>query len=248
MMRKWIQNRYALRRVIVFFAGLWILAFGVVCTVKADLGVAPWDTLHIGLALVTSLTIGFWMTALGVLIVGITCLLTRDLPRWGTVCNMLFVGVFVDLIMFLGLVPDVREIWSRWLLFFFGLLLIAVGVGLYIAPRSGAGPRDGLTLEISRRTGWSIGRVRTIMEMTVLSAGWLLGGPIHIGTLFFCAFTGPLMQVSIQFFDRVLGNFLKRGDEVEDLDQRSIRTHDHDGSGRPIRKGTGTAEERGRTA
>ncbi|WP_124727956.1 YczE/YyaS/YitT family protein [Staphylospora marina] len=236
------------KQAVFFFAGLWILSWGIVCTVKADLGVAPWDTLHIGLSMVLGLTIGFWMTVVGILIVGLTCLLTREWPRWGTLGNMLFVGPFVDAIMWMELVPDPESLVGRWGLFFIGLLLIAAGVGMYIAPKVGAGPRDGLTLELSRLSGWSIGRVRTIMEMTVLCAGWLLGGPIHIGTLFFCVFTGPLMQASIRLFDRVWGNWLKRGDRLENIDKGTVRPDDHDGSGFPLREGTDSSEERGRTA
>ncbi|PRZ17254.1 hypothetical protein CLV36_101356 [Laceyella sediminis] len=214
-----------------FFSGLWTISFGTVFAIKSDLGVAPWDVLHIGLARVSSLSIGTWVTVLGIVIVAVTCWLKRSHPQWGTFLNMLLLGPFIDLIMFLDLIPDV----SGWVLHLayltVGVALVAFGVGLYIAPRTGAGPRDGLTLELAKRTGWSIRAVRTIMEVIVGGTGWLLGGPVHIGTLFFCFLTGPLMQWSISYCERLLERITKRGAILENLNQRKVRTYHHDGFG-----------------
>jgi uncharacterized membrane protein YczE len=232
-------------RVTFFLTGLWLIALGVVCTILARLGVAPWDVFHIGLARVTSLSIGFWVSAVGVVIVLLTCWLTRSLPKWGTVGNMLIIGVFIDWILWLDWIPHVQTWWARLALFFAGMILNGLGVGLYIAPRMGAGPRDGLTLELSRRTGWSIRRVRTIMELSVGIIGWLLGGPVQIGTLFFCVLTGPMMQIFIPQCERLMQTLLKRGVTFEDIDQGALRTHHNDGSGIKIRKGSGPAEECG---
>lgn len=218
-------------RLFVFFTGLWFLALGAVFTIKARLGVPTWEVLHIGLANVIGFTIGTWVVLVGVAILSVVCWFRRSLPKWGTVLNMIFVGVFIDLILFFHLVPDVQSLWLRWVFFFTGMIVLALGGGLYIAPKAGEGPRDGLTLELSKRTGWSIQRIRTIMEISVGGIGWMLGGPIHIGTLFFCLLTGPLMQFSIIQCERFYQRLSKRGGHIENIDKRTVWTHHHDGSG-----------------
>ncbi|MBA4493003.1 YitT family protein [Paenactinomyces guangxiensis] len=225
-------------RLAFFFIGLWIMAVGTVCTIQANLGVAPWDVLHIGLSKVTPLSIGVWSIIVGVFLVGITCWMDRRIPRWGTVLNMICFGLFLDLIMFFHLIPQVHEWWSRILLLIIGICLLAFGAGLYMSPKAGAGPRDGLMMALSKQSGWSIRRVRTIMELTVGMIGWLLGGPVHIGTLFFCFLTGPIMQFSIHFCDRILQTCLKRGVIFENIHERPLRAHNHDGTGNEIREGS----------
>jgi uncharacterized membrane protein YczE len=64
----------------------------------------------------------------------------------------------------------------------------------------GAGPRDGLMLGIARRTGWSVRLVRTLIEVAVLVAGWLLGGKVGIGTVAFAVGIGPAVQASLRLF------------------------------------------------
>lgn len=238
---EWMGKQFALvRRIPVqwkaifirwsfFFLGLWFLALGTVFTIKARLGVPTWEVFHIGLAKTVGLSIGTWSIIVGMVIVFSVCCLRKSLPKWGTFLNMVFIGLFIDLILYLQLVPDIDLWWLRWGFFFIGVFLIALGVGLYIAPRVGEGPRDGLTLELSKRMNWSIRRVRTIMELIVGGIGWILGGPIHIGTLFFCFLTGPLMQFSIYQCERFYQLLSKRGGHSENINQGAVWTHHHDG-------------------
>ncbi|SFJ01100.1 YczE/YyaS/YitT family protein [Thermoflavimicrobium dichotomicum] len=214
-----------------FFLGLWLMALGIVCTIQAELGVSPWDVLHIGLSYKTSLSIGFWVIAVGFCIVGITSLMTRRLPQMGTLLNMICVGFFVDFILYLNVIPHMHSWWGKSLLLLIGIFISTLGAGLYIVPEIGAGPRDGLTLELSRRLGWSIRLVRTIMEVMVAIVGWFLGGPVSVGTLFFCFFLGPLMQLAIGWCKGWLQFCLKRGVYFENIYKRALRSDHHDGFG-----------------
>ncbi|RAL25755.1 YczE/YyaS/YitT family protein [Thermoflavimicrobium daqui] len=198
-------------RYLFFFTGLWLLAIGTVCTIKAELGVSPWDVFHIGLHLTTSFSIGFWVIAVGFFIVGVTSLMSRRLPQIGTLLNMICVGSFVDIIVYLDVIPKVHSLFEKSLLLIIGILISAIGVGMYIVPKIGAGPRDGFTLELSKRLHWSIRLVRTIMEIMVAVIGWFCGGPVSIGTLFFCFLFGPLMQLAIGWNEKWLQFCLKRG-------------------------------------
>ena len=119
-------------------------------------------------------------------------------PGAGTLANMVLIGVFIDLL--LPLVPDAAH-WG-WGLAYYSLAVVLAGfsTGMYIGAGLGNGPRDGLMLGISHHSGWPAGRVRTLIELTVLVAGWLLGGSIGVGTVLFTLGIGPSVQWGLRSF------------------------------------------------
>ena len=78
-----------------------------------------------------------------------------------------------------------------------GLALVAIATGMYIGARFGPGPRDGLMTGIHHRYGWKLWIVRTVIEVIVLTIGWLLGGNVGVGTLAFALLIGPMVHVTI---------------------------------------------------
>ncbi|MDQ0245176.1 putative membrane protein YczE [Bacillus fengqiuensis] len=179
-----------------FILGLIVLAFGVALTIKGkDLGIGPWDVFHYGLFLKFGLTIGTWAIIAGFIILLITSLVTKSLPKIGAVLNMLLLGGFID--FFNYVLPDPESMWTKTAAFIIGVIVIGYGIGLYVAPGLGAGPRDGLMLIIVEKTGWSVKWVRNGTEIIVFLFGWLLGGPVGIGTIFIAFFLGPMIGVSL---------------------------------------------------
>lgn len=191
---------YQTVRWIVFTVGILLLSLGVVLTIQASLGVSPWDVLHIGLAIQTSLGVGTWIIIIGVSLIMITCIAERSLPKIGSVLNVLGIGFFINIIMDLQLIPTFESIWGRLLELLIGLVILGFGSGMYVSARLGAGPRDGLTLLLCNRLGWSVSRVRTTMEVIVVIIGWSIGGPVAIGTLITAVLIGPIMQFSLRFW------------------------------------------------
>lgn len=212
-----------------FLVGLWIMALGIAMMVRANLGVAPWDVLHMGLAMVTPLTIGMWVQLVGFLFITLAAIIDRKWPGPGALLNMLLVGFLVDLFLAIPWFVTPEQLWARGIMMMVSILFLGVGCGLYIAPRLGAGPRDGVVLAISKRFRWSVGRVRLGMEVAVMGLGWLLGGPVFVGTLLFSVTIGPLMQFWIQFWEKMIEQWLRRGVHIEGINQRSVRPHHHDG-------------------
>lgn len=184
----------------VFTFGIVLLSFGVVFTIQASLGVSPWDVLHIGLSIQTSLSVGTWIMIVGISLIMITCIAERSLPRIGSILNVLGIGFFINMIMDFQLIPTFTTVWGRLLELFIGLILLGFGSGMYVSARLGAGPRDGLTLLLCNRLGWSVSRVRTMMEIIVVIIGWSIGGPVAIGTLITAVLIGPIMQYSLRFW------------------------------------------------
>jgi uncharacterized membrane protein YczE len=57
-----------------------------------------------------------------------------------------------------------------------------------------------------RRTGLSVRLVRTTIEVTVLAVGFVLGGVIGVGTVFYALAIGPLVHFLLPIFTVRLKN------------------------------------------
>ncbi|MGM9967210.1 YitT family protein [Rummeliibacillus sp. TYF005] len=190
-------------RWLFFFTGLLVIGLGIALTVKGQrFGVGSWDVLHIGLFNHFGLSIGLWSDIAGVLIITVSSIGMRQFPKIGTFFNMIFVGLFLD--FFNWLLPDVHLISLQFMDFFLGVVLIAVGGGIYISANLGAGPRDSLMLLAVEKFHCSITVARTIMEIVVAFAGYLLGGPVGIGTIIMVFALGPIVQISLSFCRKLL--------------------------------------------
>lgn len=218
-----------------FLGGLTLLALGIVMTIQAGLGVSSWDVLHLGLANVSGLSVGTWSVLVGFVIIALTIVVDKRFPGFGCFVNMIYVGACIDFMLFVGWVPALEHWLLKTLLLCTGIVVMGIGSGMYIAADFGSGPRDGLTLALSARTGWSVRKVRITMEITVLVVGWLLGGPVFIGTLFAALTFGPILQFSLNVFKKVVKRLSGGGYSVENLNKRALRVNHHDGVGQQLR-------------
>ncbi|MGK7376557.1 YczE/YyaS/YitT family protein [Planococcus sp. 1R117A] len=200
-------------RWLFFISGLIVLALGFTMIIKADkLGISPWDVLNVGLFKNFGLSIGTWAIIVGLAVIVSTMLFTRKFPQIGTFLNMLLIGVFID--VFNWLIPDIETLVGQILIFLVGITISGYGVGLYVSPRIGAGPRDSLMLIIVEKTGLSISVVRAVIEITVAFIGWMLGGPVGIGTVAVALLTGRIVQVSLPQFEKLLKKIIDKKDSV----------------------------------
>ena len=182
------------RRVSQLLLGLFLYGIAIAMMVRAGIGVSPWDVLTQGLAKQTGLPFGLLTNLIGVAVL-LLWIPIRQKPGVGTVLNVLLIGPSAQL--GLWLIPQQTVPWVQAIVFAGGLALLAVATGLYIGARLGPGPRDGLMTGLVRRTGWRIWVVRTGLEVTVLTIGWILGGQVGIGTLAFALLIGPMVNVTL---------------------------------------------------
>lgn len=207
MRKEWIL------RWIFYIVGLMILACGISLTIKGKyLGIGPWDVFHYGLFLKLGLTIGTWSVISGCLLLVIASLFNRAWPKIGAFLNMLLLGPFIDL--FNWLIPAIDSLIGATVAFILGCMLIAYGIGLYVSAEFGAGPRDGFMILIVEKTGWSIPLVRNGIEVVVLLLGWLLGGPVGIGSVLIAFGLGPLLGYSIPQSKKLMSYFLREKERV----------------------------------
>ncbi|ANU14100.1 membrane protein, putative [Planococcus halocryophilus Or1] len=197
------MKRALFYRWLFFIIGLIVLALGFTMTIKGSkLGIGPWDVLHVGLYLNFGLTIGTWSVIAGFTIIAITAFFTRQVPQIGTFLNMVLVGIFIDIFNYL--IPDIHTLVGQIIILSAGIVISGYGVGLYVSPKIGAGPRDSLMMLLVHKTGLSISVVRAGIEVGVALLGWLLGGPVGIGTIAVALLTGRIVQQSLPQFEKLL--------------------------------------------
>lgn len=170
--------------------GLVIFGAGIGFMLRSGLGVPPWDVLHQGLAVRFGLTVGIWSIIISFVVL-LLWIPLREPYGIGTVLNALIIGVMIDVTA--AVVPEAGNTVVASFMLGSGILLIGFASGLYIGANLGPGPRDGLMTGIARK-GPSIRLTRSIIEIVVLIAGWLLGGAFGIGTIAFALVIGPLVQ------------------------------------------------------
>jgi uncharacterized membrane protein YczE len=185
------RSRPLTLRLVNLFVGLTLFGASLALMLRSGLGLGPWDVLHQGLAERTGLPIGQVVIGVAVVVLLLWVPL-RQRPGFGTVSNVIVVGLAVDAT--LALLPQPHPLAARLGYLILGILANAVATGLYIGAGLGPGPRDGLMTGLARR-GHSIRLVRTLIELSVLAVGWLLGGTVGIGTVLYAVTIGPLVGV-----------------------------------------------------
>lgn len=187
------------RKLLYLYAGLVLFGVSMALMIRARLGLDSWDVLHQGIARRTGWQFGWVVIGVGALVL-LTWIPLRQRPGVGTVSNVIVVGLAVEAA--LAVLPDVHALWLRVGLLVIGIVANGVATGLYIGAGLGPGPRDGLMTGLAAR-GHSVRVVRTGIEVTVLAAGWLLGGSVGVGTVVFALSIGPLAHYFIPLFSRL---------------------------------------------
>lgn len=186
-------------RMIKLMVGLFLFAVGIVMTINANLGLAPWDVFHQGLSNILNMTLGQAGITAGFVLL-IVNLFFQERIGWGTIGNMLFVGLYIDLLMVNHLIPIFESIILSLTMMFLGLFIVGCGSYFYIDAGFGAGPRDGLMILITKRTNKSVRFIRNAIEITVAVIGYLLGGYVGIGTVLIAITTGYFVQFAFKLF------------------------------------------------
>ncbi|MCR1900000.1 membrane protein [Irregularibacter muris] len=214
-------------RYIKLFMGIFIISVGVVMTIYANLGTGPLDVFHIGLSQITALSIGQSVQVTGVVIIGIGLIL-KIIPGIGTIINMYFVGFFIDLVIHTNLFFTPMTFLGKFILLIVGLTVISQGAYLYLSSCLGAGPIDGLLIGMIRKLDKSVSVIKTTIELIIAIIGFLLGGPLGIGTLISAFGFGSLLQITFNIWKFDIKN--TRQETLQDIIRR-----EHGGKSEKIR-------------
>jgi len=190
------SGRELRRRLPPLVVGLLVIGFAIAMSVRARLGVAPWDVFHQGIAKATGISFGLVVVLVGVVVLLAWIRLHQRLGI-GTIINTVSIGLIANLGLYL--IPTQEHLAIRIPLLVFALLMFGFGGGLYIGAGLGPGPRDGLMTAITAR-GHRLWVVRTILECSVLVAGFVLGGNVGVGTVLIALAIGPLTHFFLRRF------------------------------------------------
>lgn len=178
--------------------GFLLYGLSIALAIRANLGTGTWAVLDVAISKLSGLTPGTITVMVGFAVL-MASLIMREQIGWGTLGNILSIGPWLDLALYF--IPSVEGNWPVQLLMILaGVLLQGIATAIYIGVNAGAGPRDSLMLAISRTTGLSYRLSRGIIEVSVLTIGWLLGGPAGIGTAIHALLVGVAMQWAFRVF------------------------------------------------
>ncbi len=185
------------RRLLQLYAGLILYGASMGLQIRAGLGLDPWDVFHQGVSEKTGLSFGTIVIITGAVVL-LAWIPLRQMPGIGTISNVFVIGFAVDAT--LALMPELDLLGAQLSLLAISVILNAIAGAAYIGAGLGPGPRDGLMTGLVRRTGGSVGRIRTGIELSVLAVGFALGGTVGLGTVVYALSIGPLLQLLLPAF------------------------------------------------
>jgi len=177
--------------------GFFLFALGIVMTINANLGVSPWDVFHQGLSLSINITLGQANIFVGFIIVLLDIYLGQNIG-WASLLNMILIGVFIDILMLNNLVPAFNSFLPNFIMLILGVLIQGYGCWIYLTACMGAGPRDGLMVVLTKKTGKSVRFIKSIIEVGAVSVGFVLGGKLGVGTLIMALLGGQIFQFAFK--------------------------------------------------
>ncbi|MBK9006022.1 MAG: hypothetical protein IPM31_03425 [Anaerolineae bacterium] len=198
-MLKPIRWNTFIRDFFVIQIGFLLYGLALALVIRANLGTTTWLVFEIALADIFRITIGRMTVFVGFAVL-ILALVLREKVGWGTLGNILSIGPWLDLCLWL--IPSVTgNLFLQIVFFFAGILVQGIATAVYIGVDAGAGPRDSMMLAIHRVTGVSIRLARGVLEVIVVLIGWVLGGPLGFGTVVFALLIGPSVQWAFKLFN-----------------------------------------------
>ena len=195
-----LNTKPKLTTLIMLVIGLFLFGLGEAIIIGSGSGVSPWTVLAQGISSKTDLSIGMATFLISIFIL-VFWIPLKQIPGIGTILNAIIIASAIDLT--LGFIPKPELIYLKILQASFGILIVGIGSGIYLASNLGPGPRDGLMIGLQQKTNTSIPFIRTIIEITAVTVGWFLGGIVGIGTILFVFGIGPCVGVGLTVVEKV---------------------------------------------
>mgnify|MGYP001230012356 CR=1 FL=1 len=184
---------------IVIQLGFSLFAFAIAIVIRANIGATSWAVLEVALAEIFGITPGTGAVVVGAIVL-LLALLLREPIGWGTVANILSIGPWED--FYLWVIPELSNNFGIQIIYLcVGIVSMSIGSAIYIGVNAGAGPRDSLMMAIARTTPLDVRASRAIIEISAVLSGWVLGGPLGLGTVLFAICIGPGVQIAFRIFN-----------------------------------------------
>ena len=194
------SGKHHFQRLFILIFGLTMFGIGEAFLVVTGLGNSPWVVLSEGISLNSDFNIGQSTFLVSVAVLAFWIPL-KQMPGFGTLANIVVIATALELGLFI--IPDVSNVFVKYVYVLVGIGLVGVGSALYITCGLGTGPRDGLMTGLHYKTGVRVGRVRLLIEVAALSVGAALGGSLGVGTALFALFIGQSVAISLGVVSRL---------------------------------------------
>ena len=179
---------------ILLVFGLFLFGLGESLLITSGAGVGPYTVLAQGISNHTG-----WSIGLSTFVISIFVLLMwiplKQKPGMGTILNAFIIALTIEFSVYYLPYPETYPM--QILQVVVGVLIIGIGSGFYLIANLGAGPRDGLIIGLQKKTNLPIYSSRTIIEVSVVIVGWLLGGVVGLGTAIFAFGIGPSVALGL---------------------------------------------------
>lgn len=183
------------KRMGLLLGGLLISAVGITMMLQANIGLEPWSVLQNGMSIFFGMTYGTAAMIVGAVVIAIAIACGESFGI-GTIANIFFAPTVIDVLLWLGWIPQMTTLWSGILMLLGGMELLAIGTWMYMKSALGSGPRDALMVVLARKTKRSVGICRITVEIIAIIAGWLMGGQVGIGTVITGIGVGTLFNLN----------------------------------------------------
>lgn len=188
-----------IRDFLVIQIGFALFGLSIALTIRGNLGTGTWSVFEVALANITKLSVGTITVIVGFSVL-LIALALREQVGWGTLGNILSIGPWLDLCLWI--LPPVKDnLLLQLMMLLGGVFAQGIASAIYIGVDAGAGPRDSLMLAVHRKTKLSLRVARGAIEITIFIIGWSLGGPAGVGTLIFALLIGPSVQWAFKIFN-----------------------------------------------
>lgn len=179
--------------------GYALYGLGIVMTLNANKGLAPWGVFHQGISFQLGISMGAATQIVGAVVI-LMDIAFGERIGWATLANVVFIGLFIDLFNYSGWVPVFENAWAGYAEMLAGTALMAMATYVYLSAQLGAGPRDGVMIALTKRSPMPVGLIRNLIEIGVLIVGYFLGGTVGLGTLVMAVGFGRLIQLIFNWF------------------------------------------------
>ena len=183
------------RRLLILAGGLMVSAVGITMMLQANVGLEPWSILQKGMSIFFGMPYGTAAMIVGAAVIAIAVLCGESFGI-GTLANIFFCPVCIDILLYLDWIPQMQTLWFGLLMLLGGMELLSVGTWMYMKSALGSGPRDALMVVLARKTGRSVGFCRAVVELIAIFVGWRLGGQVGIGTVITAVGVGTLFNLN----------------------------------------------------
>ena len=180
--------------------GLVLFGLGEGLLIVSFTGASPWSVLAQGLSLNVNLSIGMLTFLVSVFVLILWIPLGQKLGI-ATILNALIIALMIDVCI--KFFPTPSNYFNQLILAIVSVITVGIGGGIYLVSNLGAGPRDGLMVGLQNKTNLPIALVRAILEITVVTVGWYLGGTVGIGTLLFAFGIGPCVALGLYLVGKI---------------------------------------------